>query len=68
LEREIESHPFLLQTFELFFKVFKKGVQGRKEKFSANPKPKDAIWYINTQRVARKTNTSGPKPLDSFKM
>jgi hypothetical protein len=60
-------HPFLLQTFALFFKVFKKGVKGRKKELFDNPKPKDA-WYINTQGTGRKIDTSGPKPADSFKM
>jgi hypothetical protein len=35
---------------------------------AANPKPEDTIWYVNTQRTVRKTDTSGPKPLDSFEM
>jgi hypothetical protein len=35
---------------------------------AANPKPEDAIWYINTLRTVRKADTSGPKALNSFEM
>jgi hypothetical protein len=56
-----------LNYFSRFSKKgVKKGVKGRKKELFANPNPKDA-WYINTQGTGRKIDTSGPKPLDSFK-
>jgi hypothetical protein len=64
---EVESHVFLLQSFYLFFKAFKKAVQGRKEELYSKEVIRSQITLALTGCNGAQQNwQSGLKPLLAY--